>query len=479
MKIDPISVNETIEKIRTSLATEKTLSEGLRTMIELLLVILGVLINKGKLTSSNSSLPPSQDPNRPKPVTQKTCGKKPGGQDGHVGHTLRMVPDPDRVVTLNVDISTLPPGVYKDVGYVRAQVVDLEIRRIVTQFQAQIVEDLEGRRFEAPFPQGVRGNTIQYGASVKSHAVYMSQFQMIPYGRLEQYFYEQLGISLSKGTLFNFNKSAYEGLAPFEEIVKGKLKGSKALNVDETSINVSAKLRWIHTAANPSWVHFYLHEKRGKEAMDEEGILPSFRGVMVHDHLKAYYTYKNCQHALCNAHHLRELQAVIDLNGHGWALKMQTLLVEINEVTEGKGGSLDEAQAETFRTRYREILQEADLESPAPVKPEGSKKRGPLKKAKHRNLLERLRNYEDDVLRFMTNKDVPFTNNMAENDLRMIKVHQKIAGCFRSTEGGKIFCRIRSYLLSAQKQGVNPTDALTSLFEGNLHPFSTHPPHYP
>ncbi len=472
MKLDPLSVNKTLEEAKALLAQEKGISPALRSLIELILLIVGLLINKGKLDSRNSSIPPSQDPNREKPPRQKGV-KKPGGQNGHVGTTLEMVDNPDKIVSLVVDQTTLPVGVYKEIGIEKAQVVDIEINRVITEYQAQILEDSQGIRFTAPFPEGVRGKSIQYGASVKAHAVYMSQFQMLPYSRLEDYFSQQMGIPISAGSLFNFNKEAYARLDPFETMVKHALKGVPVLNADETGINVNSKLHWIHTTVSPLWAHFYIHKNRGVKAMDEEGVITGFKGVLVHDHLKAYYTYKGCTHALCNAHHLRELQAVVDLNGHVWAQRMRDLLIEINGTERNKDGILEAAQSEGFKVRYRQILADGDTESPAPAPPpEGQKKkRGKQKKEKHRNLLERLLNFEGDVLRFMETKGVPFTNNMAENDLRMIKVHQKISGCFRSTEGAEIFCRIRSYLLSAQKNTINPTDALWALFQGKLHTF--------
>lgn len=471
MKGNPVSVNSVLERAQRFVESDKSLSTGARAMIELLIFVLGILINKGtKLNSTNSSTPPSLDPNREKKPRGKT-GKNPGGQKGHKGKTLEMVDNPDKVVPLKVNPEILPKGEdFKEVGIEKAQVVDIEIRRIITEYQAQILEDTKGKIYKASFPEGVQGSTIQYGASVKSHAVYMSQFQMLPYGRLEDYFEKQMGLPLSKGSLYNFNKEAYERLEDFEATLKKKLLESPVLNVDETSVNISSHLEWIHTSASPKWTHFYHHKNRGTVAMNEEGVIPNFKGTLVHDHLKAYYTYTTCKHALCNAHHLRELQGVIELNGHQWAKDMQDLLKEINDAV--SKGSLTGEQRQGFLKKYDNILEKGDEESPSPIiEPEKPKKRGKQKKEKHRNLLERLRNYKEDVLRFMNDPNVPFTNNMAENDLRMIKVHQKISGCFRSETGAKIFCRIRSYLLSAQKQDVNPADALTSLFQGNLHPF--------
>jgi len=217
---------------------------------------------------------------------------------------------------------------------------------------------------------------------------------------------------------------------------------------------------------------FFPHEKRGNEAMDAIGVLPKFKGRLVHDHWKSYFVYQRL-HVLCNAHHIRELQWVIDNHRYEWPQKMQDLLIETNEAVKASGlDKLEEEAAQSLRLRYRAILVQGRQEMPATpavtplvVSKEGvsQKKRG-RKKSKEMNLLERLIHYEDAVLRFMDEAIVPFTNNRGENDIRMTKVQQKISGCFRSMDGAKIFCRVRSYLLTAQKHDISPTDA----FDGKL-----------
>lgn len=244
------------------------------------------------------------------------------------------------------------------------------------------------------------------------------------------------------------------------------------MNADETGINVDGIRLWLHSASNERWTYFYPHEKRGSEAMNVIGILPLFRGILVHDHWKPYYTYTECTHSLCNAHHIRELQWVIDNFGFVWAKLMQDLLLEINVAAQASAtNTLYTLTALNYRKRYRKILLDGLIEIPQPETPlpsEGKKKRGRVKKTKELNLLERLRDFENDVLRFMDVDYVPFTNNRGENDIRMTKVQQKISGCFKSMEGAKIFCRVRSYLLTAQKHGISPTDALKTLFDGKL-----------
>jgi transposase len=290
----------------------------------------------------------------------------------------------------------------------------------------------------------------------------------MPYERLKDYFASEVGIPVSVGSLFNFNTEAYEGLEKFDELAKKRLQNAKLLHLDETGINVNGKRIWLHNASNDLWTYLSPHTKRGKEAMDDMGILPQFDGVMLHDNWKPYFTYNN-PHALCNAHHLRELENLVENDGCQWAKDMQQLLLTLNEAVKASAkNQLRGKQAEKYRIQYEEVLKKADRESPPPDTKGDKKKRGRPKKSKARNLYERLRDRADDVLRFMYVDYVPFTNNQGENDIRMTKVQQKISGCFKSMQGANLFCRIRSYLITARKHGITPTDALKSIFDGRI-----------
>jgi transposase len=293
----------------------------------------------------------------------------------------------------------------------------------------------------------------------------MSLYQLVPVDRVREHFQDQLRIPVSAGSLFNFNQEADAQLSSFEQWAKDQLVNADLLHADETGINIDGQRHWLHCASNASVTWLYPHEKRGTEAMDKIGILPKFTGVLCHDHWKPYYRYA-CVHALCNAHHLRELERAWEQDGQHWAQQMQTLLLEINQAVTDAGGRLAPDEAKRWRQQYRSLLEQADLECPPPDENQPSGKRGKLKRSKARNLLERLRAFEDDVLRFMESEIVPFTNNQGENDIRMTKVQQKISGCFRSVEGAKIFCRVRSYLITCKKHGIPATAALTLLFEG-------------
>lgn len=435
-------------------------------MMELLIVIINLLVGKLGLNSGNSSKPPSQDPKRPRGSKQKTKGhkRKPGGQNGHEGTTLKQVPNPDHVETLEIDRRTLPRGTYTQIGFDTRQVIDIKISTEVTEYRAEILQDEAGNQFVADFPPGVT-RPAQYGTSVKAHAVYMSQFQLLPYDRIRDYFADQCSIPLSAGSIFNFNKEAYLLLGTFEAIVKKQLVKQDVLNADETGINVNGKTLWLHTLGNDLWTLFFPHEKRGGDAMKAMGVLNDFHGILCHDHWKPYFNF-SCLHALCNAHHLRELERAWEQDNQKWAKNMQALLLEINATVEATGGCLTKKAAQKFRSRYRSILTRGDRECPAPKGV--NNKPGRIARSKSRNLLERLREFETETLRFMTDKRVPFTNNQGENDIRMTKVQQKISGCFRSCEGAQMFCRIRGYLSTCRKQGVDPTKALQLLFAGKL-----------
>ena len=468
MKIENIDIEATIEKAQILVREDKQLSTATKSMFEIMILIITLLANRLNLNSTNSSKPPSTDPNRKKKTKSKT-GKKPGGQKGHVGTTLKKVDDPDKVKLIKVDRSKLPPGRYRQVGFDSRQVFDIDISRVVTEYRVQILQDDKGNRFVATFPKGVT-KAVQYGTGLKAHSVYMSQFQLVPYNRIQDYFADQLHIPISEGSIFNFNKEAFRSLVDFENRVKNELTASDLAHADETGINIGGKRHWLHCVSNDCWTLYYPHEKRGMDAINDMGVLPWFKGVLCHDHWKPYYKI-DCTHALCNAHHLRELTRAWEQDDQQWAQKLKNLLETINRKVTDAGGALDAQESQKYRLKYRVILKQGEIECPEPIRPKKKGKRGRIKKSKSRNLLERLRDYEQDALRFMDNGYVPFSNNLGESDIRMTKVQQKISGCFRSMDGAQIFCRVRSYLSTCRKQGVKSSHALDLLFNGKLPDF--------
>jgi len=470
MKIENIDIQATIQKAQALVREDKQLSASTRSIVEILILVITLLANRLNLNSTNSSKPPSSDSNREK-RSCKESGKRAGGQKGHVGTTLEKVDTPDRIEEIKIDRRKLPVGVYRQVGFETRQVFDIDISRVVTEYRAQILADEKGHRFVASFPDGVT-KAVQYGVGIKAHAVYMSQFQLLPYNRIKDYFADQLQIPISEGSIFNFNQEAYRLLGDFEKRVENELAAGKLMHADETGINMGGKRHWLHGLSNHQWTLYHPHEKRGTEAMNAMGVLPRFTGILCHDHWKPYFKY-DCVHVLCNAHHIRELTRSWEQDGQKWAFDLKDLLEKINRKATDAGGTLGAQESQKYRQAYRDILKKADIECPEPTRPKEKGKRGRIKKSKSRNLLERLRAYENETLRFMDIDYVPFTNNMGENDIRMTKVQQKISGCFRSIEGARIFCRVRGYLSTCRKQGVSSGQALSTLFDGKLPDFAT------
>ena len=383
MKIDNIDIQATIEKAQILVREDKQLSAATKSMFEILILVITLLANRLNLNSTNSSKPPSSDPNRKKQAKRKP-GKKPGGQNGHVGTTLKKVDDPDDIEVIRVDRSGLPAGQYRQVGFESRQVFDIDISRRVIEYRAQILEDNKGNRFVAPFPEGVT-KAVQYGAGLKALAVYMSQFQLVPFNRVKDHFSDQLQIPVSEGSIFNFNKEAFELLAEFENRVKNKFAASDLAHVDETGINIGGKGHWLHCVSNDFWTLFYPHEKRGMDAMNAMGILPGFKGILCHDHWKPYYKL-DCTHALCNAHHLRELTRAFEQDGQQWAQKSKNLLETINCKVTDAGGALDAHESQKYRLKYRAILKQGEIECPEPIEPQKKGKRGRIKKIKIQKL---------------------------------------------------------------------------------------------
>lgn len=471
LKLDGIDIEKTIASAEEALHSDESVSPSLKAIFLILLVLIKSLVNQAGLNSTNSSKPPSTDRSRNNKNENKEGNNKRGGQKGAKGNTLTQVDSPDIIIEVPVDRSKLPKGNYKPFDIKKRQVIDIEINRVVTEYQAEVLINIDtGEKYTATFPENVP-KAVQYGDILKSHVVYMSQYQLLPYERVKEFFTGQMGIPLSVGSIYNFNYKAYEALSEFEVASKKALINSTIAHVDETGINIAGSGHWLHVTSNESWTFYYPHKKRGTEAMNDIDILPHFKGVLCHDHWKPYYFYTDCQHSLCNAHHLRELTRAWEQDKQVWAKEVIDFLLDVNGRVKDFEDWDDKRKANKYRKAYRKILKKGDIECPAPKETDRIHKRGRIKRSKARNLLERLINFEDDVLRFMEEEEVPFTNNLGERDIRMTKVHQKISGCFQSELGAKIFCRIRGYLSSCRKQGVNSSDAMALLFKGKLPDF--------
>jgi transposase len=455
------NTKEVIDKCRRALCSEQNCSATLKQAVEELIALALNLSTIIGANSSNSSKPPSTDPIPKRSLTKiKDRKRKPGGQNGHKGCCLKPFETPTEIKPIKIDPEKLPPGNYTSDGFESRQVIEIQTNINIIEYRAEVLVNERNERFVAEFPEGVT-EPVQYGNSVKASAVNLSQSQLIPLARVQEHHADQYGLPISKGSISNWNLSAYNKLEPFDQWAQEQLIKSYLIHGDETGINIGGKLNWLHTICNPDVTLFFPDEKRGQEAMDRMGILPHFNGVIMHDHWKSYFAY-DCVHCLCNAHHYRELEAAFEGNQE-WAKKMQNLLIEMKNAVEKAGGCLEEKSANKFRKKYRKILRTADKECPRNLETK--------KQSKSRNLLERLRKFETETLRFLEDKHVPFTNNRAENDQRMTKVQQKVSGCFRSMIGAKIFCRIRSYILTCKKHDIGASEAMKLLFDGKFPEF--------
>ena len=425
------------------------------------------------LSSRNSSKPPSSDGLcKPAPKSQrKRSGRRVGGQRGHPGTTLQPVENPDHVVLHPVEAC---PGCGRSlrrtaaIDSERRQVIDLPpIRPEVTEHRAEIKASRCGEISNGTFPEGV-SSPVQYGPRIKATAVYLSVYQLLPFQRAGELFRDLFSLSLSPGTLARVNECCYERLASAEDAVRQQLMGSPVVHFDESGLYSQGKRHWLHVASTGRLTLYHADARRGVEAMEVMGVLPGFQGTAVHDHWKPYYRYRGCLHSLCNAHHLRELTYVHEQLGQRWAEEMKQCLRAMKKAADEaarRGTALAPRRRRKLERGYDSILRKG-LRANPPPKPDPRRRRGRPKQSKPKNLLDRLKEYKRDVLRFLNDAAVPFDNNTGERDIRMAKLKQKISGTFRGPRGAKIFARTRGYISTARKNGVNPLDAIRDALEG-------------
>lgn len=319
------------------------------------------------------------------------------------------------------------------------------------------------------FPAGVAA-PAQYGARLRALGVYLVVHQHLPYERACQLLCDLCCARVSTGTLKAWVEQSAAGLADFAEDLRALLRAEPVVHFDETGGRIEGSLEWIHSASTDELTLYGAHPKRGTEAIDDIGVLPGFRGVAVHDGWTPYRKYEDATHALCNGHHLRELQGVAEAGGEGqsWTQQMTALLSEAAEAVDrarGEGASrLPVAALQAFEARYEATLALGREQNPEPSERTGA--RGPTRRSKAANLLHRLDRDRDDVLRFAHDFRLPFTNNRAEQDIRMVKLQQKISGCWRTREGARSFLLLRSYVSTACKQGQRPLAVLAALASG-------------
>ena len=426
--------------------------------------------------SHNSSKPPSSDGlSKPKPKSLRSpSGRRTGGQPGHAGRTLRLVEKPDSVVSHAVNqcarCGSSLTGQAPD-RVERRQVFDLpEPKLEVTEHQGEIKTCGCGCLNRAAFPPEVTA-PVQYGLRVKSVAVYLKEYQLLPFERLAEIMRDLFACdTFSEGTLANFSATCSQRLEPIDEIIRAQVSAAEVAGFDETGMRATGSLRWLHTVSTPWLTWYFAHEKRGREAMDAAGVLPEFKGRAVHDFWSPYLKY-DCGHAFCNAHLLRELVFLWEEHAQVWAKDMidhlRAIKTAVDTARQAGQSALTAAELDCFHASYLQIVDTGYAQNPAPEPPNGPKRRGRGKQRKARNLLDRFRDHPGGILAFMRDFAVPFDNNLSERDLRMMKLRQKISGTFRSIDAVVDFCRIRSYVSTARKNGLTAIDALRRVFLGN------------
>lgn len=433
------------------------------------------LSQQQSLNSTNSSKPPATDGyQKPKPKSQRaSTGKKSGGQPGHPGHHLKPVSDPDSIVPNPLTIC--PCGCGSDLT--KHPVICQETRQVfdipeqkyhVTEYMIEFkICPTTGLEVKSSWPEDVDA-PVQYGRRLRACLTYLSVQQLLPLARISQMCADLFGLPVSEASIQAAIKSTEKSLIPFSQAVIKHIQQSPVVNVDESGLRINQKLNWLHIVCSKSATWYGVHAKRGQEAIKDFAFLLAYQGTLIHDCWAPYFELA-CKHGLCNAHILRELTFVHEELDQSWAAKLHQLLLDMNQDVmdhKNRNTNLTPKELARRRRRYRKLLQEgrdANPLNPPPV----VKKRGRKKQTKTQNLLDRLEKYEAYVLAFLHDFNIPFTNNQAEQDIRMNKVKQKVSGCFRTLHGAESFLSIRSYVSTVRKCGHQVFPALLAAISGS------------
>jgi transposase len=425
-------------------------------------------------SSRNSSRPPSTDrPETPQPKSlRKKSGRPSGGQPGHPGRTLQLIKNPQytqihflRRCRCGKDLSREP---VREVE--RRQVFDLPPLTLeCTEHQAEIKACPScGQISRAEFPADIKA-PVQYGKNFRSLLAYLYDAQIGASRRIRQMSEEMFGFAVSEGTLQSARQEQYDALAPFEKRLWDILPKEKVLHADETSLPINKVDHWLHVICTPLLTFFSVQPNRSKESMSAVGIISRFKGWLMHDFLASYASFDNCLHTFCKSHVLRELVFLFEQHQQRWAQDLYNLLLamwQCVKAQKARDAPLTQEELDQWDKQYRRILRAGRQSNP--LSPEQLAKTRP-KQSKEQNLLDRLEECEDCILAFLWNWDLPFTNNQAERDFRILKARLKISGCFRTLAGARRHVRIRSYISTLRKHGLPVLEHLRLALDG--HPF--------
>jgi transposase len=414
--------------------------------------------------SSNSSMPPSSDGYKKQPAFPKKSKGIKGGQKGHKGNTLHQIDNPDEVVECMPGRCTCGHVFGKEemVYTEKRQVFELPVPRLeVTEYRIHKANcPVCGLTSQAQVPEGVNA-PAQYGPRAKAQAVLMNVHYKLPFKKIQLLFNDLFGYPINESTVYAATKECYEKLQGAEQTIRSKVASSKVVHADETGIRAKGKLHWLHTATTQLYTYLFVHENRGSKALEsEKSILDNINTWLVHDCWGSYFKFSQMHHAICGAHILRELEAILQTGKSKWAGTLKIFLLNLYQT------SFEERikRRQFIEARYDRILNIGNLAEPPPIKTIG--KRGRYKRTKGRNLLERLISEKESMLAFAFNKDVPFTNNLAERDIRPAKVKLKISNCFRTFTGAEIYARIEGFISTVRKQNKNVLSELLKSFQG-------------
>lgn len=465
-KIDNLSVS--INILTTTIAEQTKVINDLQQVNQAQAEKIKELEARLNKNSKNSSKPPSSDGlNKPKPKSlRKSSGKSKGGQKNHQGNGLKLTKAPDEIIICRPSECDKCPNLEQcnqSATSEKRNVIDIVVETNITQYQKQTY--LCPKKGDVPitgeFPANVT-SSMQYGDNLNAFAVTLNTVGMVGVKRIHTILSNAFDIPISTGTIYNMVKSCSSKVSAAVSIIKERLMNEALIHCDETGLRVDKSLQWVHSVSNDRYTYLCLHQKRGTLAMNEIGILPSFNGIMVHDCWKPYFKYAHATHALCCQHLLRELKGVTDYDDNQtWASDMMRLLKNMLAIVKNAKSRGDKAlyklHHKALSIIYDKIIDNAKVQNPLPKR---IKKRGRAPKGKIRALIERFELHKASVCLFAHDFSVPFTNNRAEQDIRMIKVKQKVAGCFRTVEGAEDFLRISSYISTAKKHGFNAYHAI-------------------
>jgi transposase len=427
-----------------------------------------------KRNSKNSDTPPSAEGYTKAPALPKAKGVARGGKPGHEGGTLLKVATPD-VILVHHAANCMCCGRHFGLVDVTAigqkrQVFDMpQPKLIVTEHQQGVIMCC-GHRQVGIFPTTVPAS-VQYGTRIRALTVMLNTAFRMPFKKIGDLTQTLFGQTVNPNTIMLSLETVYDRLEPVMEALLVLLMNSKVVHLDETGMRVNGSLHWFHTACNDLYAYIFVHKQRGKTAIDsdESFMQHNFTNYAVHDCWKAYFMFDGCSHALCGAHLLRELTGLVE-KGSKWAKKMHQFLLKLYYASD-KGTHIapDNIKGKKWTTEYDRICAEADKEEPPPT----PTTRGKFKNTKGRNLLQRLVTHKAAVTAFATVAEVPFTNNCAEQNIRHVKIKQKVAMSFRTFKGAQIYARIQSFIATTRKLKQNTFQQLCNLLDGKIYHFHT------